>query len=654
MSVAKRGARAGAAAFVLGMSLAGPQALGVAAADNNDVGDSNARAGASSGASAKGPRSEKVRPGPSRITGPSAASATRGAGSLSDDDPDADGAPVAGAAGAAEISASIRQSMPTPGRRLRPQTVDLAPSPEIDLSRVTGSQSAVPATPGDRMVHPAADDSSIIPEVSPASAVAGSGVIVSHEAPAASTVPTTFLGAVDAVVTNLFEATQDFVAWLPSSHFSAWLEGALSQLRRKWFNHAPSANVVQHMQGPDSVVGKILATDPEQEAITYTVLTGPTNGTVTVDSKGTFHYDATTRFEGTDSFVVAVDNPNRGRNLLAPIDGPTLVTVTVNGTFKPLLQAQTEGFVIYNLSSRRLQYQGSWGQAENDDNPFETAPREGLILEPGDSLRVEVEWGGGTTDASLFFTTLDDPFGRGAAWYGMWLQNENNQPDVEKTESSEDTADIDWDEDVENDVTAIRLMDEPGLKLDATNGTPEQVENALRIFRNMEKNNVADVTYTPAGKPRGSLFNSKDFRKVWVTSGDPYFEVPNDDSLKDLTFNEQVGFTATESASTSVTSALSADILMMVSASVEMNYSSSLEKSHTYSRSITKEISPNSVLQIFTSHRTLRVTGDMEVRYGNTTLIVGGVDYDTPDPSVEATIYYKVIPLKDWKDPSKA
>jgi len=44
----------------------------------------------------------------------------------------------------------------------------------------------------------------------------------------------------------------------------------------------------------------------------------------------------------------------------------------------------------------------------------------------------------------------------------------------------------------------------------------------------------------------------------------------------------------------------------------------------------------------------------MEVRYGNTTLIVGGVDYDTPDPSVEATIYYKVIPLKDWKDPSKA
>ena len=80
----------------------------------------------------------------------------------------------------------------------------------------------------------------------------------------------------------------------------------------------------------DFVTGDLLANDSDPELQTLTVNTapvvGPTDGTVTLNANGTFVYTPNAGFEGTDSFVYEISDPNSNVSTAT-------VTVEVSETF---------------------------------------------------------------------------------------------------------------------------------------------------------------------------------------------------------------------------------------------------------------------------------------------------------------------------------
>ncbi|WP_105060286.1 tandem-95 repeat protein [Photobacterium angustum] len=77
-----------------------------------------------------------------------------------------------------------------------------------------------------------------------------------------------------------------------------------------------------------AVSGKLSATDVDGDSLTFTSSTNPTNGTVTVNTDGTWTYTPKTNFHGKDSFNVEVSDGNGGTD-----------TITVNVTVNPINDA---------------------------------------------------------------------------------------------------------------------------------------------------------------------------------------------------------------------------------------------------------------------------------------------------------------------------
>jgi VCBS repeat-containing protein len=72
-----------------------------------------------------------------------------------------------------------------------------------------------------------------------------------------------------------------------------------------------------------NITGTIVATDIDSTILSYTLITGPANGTVTVNANGTYSYRANTNYNGIDSFTVRASDGSLNSALAT-------VTVTVN------------------------------------------------------------------------------------------------------------------------------------------------------------------------------------------------------------------------------------------------------------------------------------------------------------------------------------
>jgi VCBS repeat-containing protein len=72
-----------------------------------------------------------------------------------------------------------------------------------------------------------------------------------------------------------------------------------------------------------AITGTLLATDTENNAITYALGTGPSNGTVTVNANGTYTYTPNANYNGTDSFTGVASDGSLNST-------PATVSVTVN------------------------------------------------------------------------------------------------------------------------------------------------------------------------------------------------------------------------------------------------------------------------------------------------------------------------------------
>jgi len=107
-------------------------------------------------------------------------------------------------------------------------------------------------------------------------------------------------------------------------------------------NHPPAFSAATQAVTTDEDTAKavtVTATDPDNDALTYSVTTAPTKGTVTGGTGGAFTYTPSANFNGSDSFVVTATDP----------DGAT-TTQTVNVTVNAVNDAPTVSVATQNLT----------------------------------------------------------------------------------------------------------------------------------------------------------------------------------------------------------------------------------------------------------------------------------------------------------------
>lgn len=260
MSVVKRGARAGVAAFALGLSLTGPQATGVASADNPDSDSPSA----SSSSDSSGPQSHRGSRAPRANQPADSGNSTPRRGQTVTAP-----APVDEAATAAAVGISV----PQPGSAIadvvpvveppRDSTLgavqpNIAPAPGAATVAVPRSNASAAASPvGGNLVPTviqpsAAAATPTVPAVpSPAAAAVTTGATFTTPAatvPPALAKPVAIIGQ---AVTSFFDTAANWLTGLPNGPLSNFLEGALLMVRRTFFEMFPELNVV-HTTGQDA------------------------------------------------------------------------------------------------------------------------------------------------------------------------------------------------------------------------------------------------------------------------------------------------------------------------------------------------------------------------------------------------------------------
>ncbi len=284
MANIQRGARAGAAAVALGLSLAWPT-IAIASADTPD-GDSSS-----------------VSAGPAKTpgTGHSARTAKPTQGSASSKK----------SSSARKPTSAARVQVSTPDATTTDATAD---KPKAQSSRTvsdatssTSSSTAEADTSGSAQTtdsqQTAAATTTSTPKVAEASATptaaTTTSTITALRVPSASASPTD-------VITGFFGSIQGL------------FEGAALLVRRTFFNEAPTVTPVQltgETTGP--ITGKVGAVDPEGDKMVYKVAQQGHYGTVDVDANGNYTY--TPNDPGAnivDSFVVSATDTGLHINLL--------------------------------------------------------------------------------------------------------------------------------------------------------------------------------------------------------------------------------------------------------------------------------------------------------------------------------------------------
>lgn len=100
-------------------------------------------------------------------------------------------------------------------------------------------------------------------------------------------------------------------------------------------NHAPVSNDAALTTNEDtSVSGKVFASDSDGNALTYTLTTAASHGTVTLNSDGTYTYKPADNYNGSDRFVVTINDGHGGLTTSSvavtvnPVNDPPVVVTT--------------------------------------------------------------------------------------------------------------------------------------------------------------------------------------------------------------------------------------------------------------------------------------------------------------------------------------
>ncbi len=317
MSILQHGARVGAATFVVGISLAWPQAAGVASADKPDQDSASVSAGpAKSGTSStRTPRSNAARPTDSAP----AAGATRGRAAATT------AASAHSTAAGRSAGATNQPRRATGGRATESAVADAV------LSAIGTTQPDPASTAGTTTASAAVARVAITTTPKVVAPTSTAAVPANVDKVSTLTVPR---------ANDVVSSITDFFSGLVGS-VQSLVEGVGLLVRRFLFNQAPTVDPVQTTgqttgQTWSTITGSINAVDPEGDKITYSVVQ-PTHGDVTIDSNGNYTYVPKTGFDGTDAFTVTATDSGLHINLLnlGRAAGPDAIVSVTQSTGTP-------------------------------------------------------------------------------------------------------------------------------------------------------------------------------------------------------------------------------------------------------------------------------------------------------------------------------
>lgn len=190
------------------------------------------------------------------------------------------------------------------GSRHAPTATRRTAAPAAVASRTTAVPRSAPVAPR----HAAAAAATSRPRA--AATVSPAPVAPNPVAPAEASVPV-------APAEGSVPVAQAAATTAPANPIGDLITGALVWVQRRFFNQNPTAAPEQAMIRPSGQVwGFVAATDPEGDRITYALKQSPQFGTVSVTDTGVYTYTPGADFVGTDTFTVAIDDPEGGINLL--------------------------------------------------------------------------------------------------------------------------------------------------------------------------------------------------------------------------------------------------------------------------------------------------------------------------------------------------
>lgn len=236
--VAKFGARAGAAAFVLGLSVAGPAGFAAADTPDSESGSAQAAAGESAVQTAPARSTRANKPSRSRTRGPAPSATSErlprepGERAVSTGDVRPDNPAPAAATRPAGLTAAARSSVsaPTAAATRRPVTAALGSAAAVGNTDRPERSAVVP-------VAPAASVTAASPQAA-ASGASNCAACWGAEAPSIA-------AAVTTAVNHAFNSAFDWLASLPANPISDLVGGALVLIRRALFLVPEGVTVTQ-------------------------------------------------------------------------------------------------------------------------------------------------------------------------------------------------------------------------------------------------------------------------------------------------------------------------------------------------------------------------------------------------------------------------
>lgn len=292
----------GAAGFVLGLALAGPQAAGVAAADSPDTDSSTVTATDTK----------------ARVAGPRAAGKS----------PDRRSAAATRTAPAAHRPAAAAKDSPARAIRRAPLRA-ASPAPASATARMRSEKL------GERLAEASSESQATVVAASvpaPAIKVSSTGCGICAKMSLSHPAPSPAIATAGTKIDGIFDRVDGLLAGLPDNGVTDLFSGALLLVRRSLLNNAPTTKPAQLAQTADTLSGTLGAVDLEGDPIVYDVLTQPSSGTVSIDpATGTYTYTPATAlntYGGADEFTVRLTDTGCHLHLFRPSE--TYATVAID------------------------------------------------------------------------------------------------------------------------------------------------------------------------------------------------------------------------------------------------------------------------------------------------------------------------------------
>jgi hypothetical protein len=611
MAKTRTAVHVGAAALALGLSLAGPQAVGVASADGPDT-DSASESADSSSSGVPGAAARTPTAGRTTRAGRSADAA----GSIAQERttfrarvPAHAGArrtinPAAGPrAASATVPALLADTVSPP--ELSPAEPS-SPPPSVGMHASRQLAPVIPAA--------GASDSST-PDVELGAAAAVPASIASLPAPRARTAAgTDLLVQVNAAVTDWFNASANWLAGLPANPVTEFLEGALLLVRRSLFNQVPTtapAQIKTLVNG--QIEGTLGAVDPEGDTLSYVLTEIPQQGTVQLNPDGTYVYTPGPDYSGADRFTVAVNDG--GFNILNPSGSwrPAEAVGRVGDDgVDPSGLVITRALTIQNLTGSDLVLTDfSATRTVNNVAPL------GTVLQPAESTSITLTQYAFVNNRSTFFfgRMIEVPEGFPTPGFSGYFDLE---PLATNWGCTGSTNNCQTSGSTTNRTAVLRMLDLPGTVINIPSGQGQQQADVLNQLCGSSS---ATCTYTPKS------FDSTSFTD-WKLASDSV----SNNTTSPLTTTITVTTQQQTATTLKLTTSAKVTVFEIVELGVTTEASQTWTDTYTFSQAITVTAQPGEKVSIESRDPVKRVTGDFTLTMGNTTWNLTDVNFDSPDP----------------------